>query len=59
MVTTIFRTETNGSATRQENGRKFIYCPHCHRRGLYKVKYHYERCRYCGLYRVLLPGQDF
>ena len=59
MVMTGYRSETSDSAARQKNGRKFTYCPHCHRRGLYKVRYHYERCRYCGLYRVLLPGQDF
>ena len=59
MVMTSYYPETNGYTTRRENGRKFIYCPHCQRRGLYKVRHQYERCRYCGLYRVLLPGQDF
>jgi len=40
------------------NGIKYSNCPHCGRKGLHKNS-HKERCRYCGLKRVLLPGQDF
>jgi len=41
------------------NGVRFGFCPHCGRKGLYKVPHQYERCRCCGLHRILLPGQDF
>ena len=44
---------------RNGNGLRFAYCPHCNKKGLYKVARRYERCRCCGLHRVLLPGQDF
>ena len=44
---------------RNGNGLRFAYCPHCARKGLYKVARRYERCRCCGLHRMLLPGQDF
>jgi len=40
-------------------GLTFIICPHCGKKGLYKVRYAYERCRYCAFHRLLLPGQDF
>ena len=41
------------------NRLRFDYCPHCFRKGLYKVTRRYERYRCCGLHRMLLPGQDF
>jgi len=45
---------------RNNNSRaRFDFCPCCGRKGLYKMLYSYEHCRYCGLHRVLLPGQDF
>ena len=49
--------EKNGD--RNGNGIKFVYCPYCNKKGLYKMARRYERCRCCGLHRVLLPGQDF
>jgi hypothetical protein len=39
--------------------RRYSYCPHCGQKGLYNVARQYCRCRYCGLYRIQLPGQDF
>ncbi len=46
---------------RRRNGEslKFSFCPCCGRKGLYKVPRSYERCRCCGLHRIILPGQDF
>ena len=41
------------------NGVRFGFCPRCGRKELYKVPRGYERCRCCGLHRILLPGQDF
>ncbi len=38
---------------------KFGICPLCDRKGYYKMHQRYERCRHCGMYRILLPGQDF
>jgi anaerobic ribonucleoside-triphosphate reductase len=38
---------------------KFSYCPQCGYKGMYHVRHRYYRCRYCGLYRISLPGQDF
>ena len=47
--------------TKQDNGRriKFDFCPLCDRKGYYKMHRRYEHCRLCGMYRILLPGQDF
>ncbi len=44
---------------RNGNGVRFGFCPCCGRKGFYKVPCRYERCRCCGLHRILLPGQDF
>ncbi len=49
----------NEKGENRNNGLKFAYCPCCNKKGLYKVARRYERCRCCGLHRVLLPGQDF
>lgn len=38
---------------------RFIICPYCGRKGLYKIPRSYEHCRCCGLHRILLPSQDF
>ena len=38
---------------------QFRFCPCCDKKGYYKIPRHYERCRYCGYLRILLPGQDF
>jgi len=59
MVTAVSGIAINEQVTKRENGTKFAYCPCCSRKGFYKMRYRYERCRYCGLHRVLLPGQDF
>ena len=40
-------------------GLRFMSCPHCGKKGYYKIPRLYERCRYCGINRMLLPGQDF
>ncbi len=47
--------------TKQDNGGriKFDICPLCDRKGYYKMHRRYEHCRLCGMYRILLPGQDF
>ena len=47
--------------TKQVNGKstKFDICPLCDRKGYYKMHQRYEHCRLCGMYRILLPGQDF
>lgn len=50
---------TNGQTNKNNKGRKLNYCPHCDKKGLYKISRSYERCRYCGIYRLLIPGQDF
>lgn len=43
-----------------ENGKLKVYkeCPQCGMKGLYQNG-HNERCRYCELKRVLVPGQDW
>ena len=41
------------------NGTRYAVCPRCGKKGYYKVSCFYEQCRYCKLYRILLPGQDF
>ena len=48
-------------ATKQVKSRriKFDICPLCDRRGYYKIHQRYEHCRLCGMYRILVPGQDF
>jgi len=38
---------------------KFDICPLCDRKGYYKIHQRYEHCRLCGMYRILVPGQDF
>ncbi|MFC1901667.1 hypothetical protein ACFLX3_01890 [Chloroflexota bacterium] len=38
---------------------KFSHCPQCGQKGLYHVPRQYSRCRYCSLFRIALPGQDF
>lgn len=43
----------------QGKGLRFEICPHCGKKGFYKIPRLYEYCRYCGLHRILLPGQDF
>ena len=37
---------------------KFSLCPCCRKKGFYKNG-HSEKCRYCGYWRIVLPGQDF
>jgi len=39
--------------------QEFSYCPHCGRKGLYQLHGKYCRCRYCGVYRILLRESDF
>jgi ribosomal protein L37E len=46
-------------ADKTNNKLKFSHCPKCGRKGLYHVHRQYSRCRYCGLYRISIPGQDF
>jgi len=38
---------------------KFSHCPQCGHKGLYHIPRQYSRCRYWGLYQIILPGQDF
>jgi DNA-directed RNA polymerase subunit RPC12/RpoP len=39
--------------------QEFSFCPHCGRKGLYQLHGKYCRCRYCGVYRILLRESDF
>jgi len=39
--------------------KEFSYCPSCGRKGLYQLHGKYCRCRYCGVYRILLRESDF
>jgi DNA-directed RNA polymerase subunit RPC12/RpoP len=42
------------SKDEQDNQKpEFQFCPQCGRKGLYHVREHYYRCRYCGTYRIL------
>jgi len=45
--------------TRTRVIQEYSYCPHCGRKGLYHLHGKYCRCRYCGLYRILLRESDF
>jgi DNA-directed RNA polymerase subunit RPC12/RpoP len=45
--------------TRTKAMPEYNYCPHCGRKGLYHLHGKYCRCRYCGLYRILLRESDF
>ena len=49
------------TATKQVNSKriKFDICPICDRKGYYKIHQRYEHCRLCGMYRILVLGQDF
>jgi len=38
---------------------KYAICPVCGRKEYYKIQWRYEHCRHCGMYRILVPGQDF
>lgn len=38
--------------------RKYLVCPYCGKKGMYK-KDHTMLCRYCDLYVILAPGQDW
>lgn len=44
---------------RPKGESRFGYCPQCGRKGVYRVRGRYCRCRYCGLYRILTPETDF
>ena len=60
MATIAFGTMPRADTeARQRKKIKFAICPCCGRKGYYKVWCNYEKCRYCGFYRLLLPGQDF
>jgi hypothetical protein len=48
-----------GKASRPKEGTRFEHCPQCGRKGVYRVRGRYCRCRYCGLYRILVPDTDF
>jgi hypothetical protein len=52
-------TSANGHAAKQGNETKFIFLSALQPAGLYRMSRQYEQCHYCGLYRALLPGQDF
>jgi len=51
--------KTGGKTSRARTIQEFSYCPHCGRKGLYLLHGKYCRCRYCGLYRILLRESDF
>jgi DNA-directed RNA polymerase subunit RPC12/RpoP len=44
---------------RTKTTQEYNYCPNCGRKGLYQLHGKYCRCRYCGLYRILLRESDF
>lgn len=50
-------TDDNTAPTKTT--QEYSYCPHCGRKGLYHLHGKYCRCRYCGLYRILLRESDF
>jgi len=52
-------TALNGEATGRRNETGFTLCPSCNSKQWYHVRSAYERCRSCGYFRLLLPGQDF
>jgi hypothetical protein len=52
-------SKTVDKTRRTTTMREYSYCPHCGRKGLYHLHGKYCRCRYCGLYRVLLRESDF
>jgi ribosomal protein L37AE/L43A len=37
---------------------RFSFCPQCGRKGLYHIKQHYYRCRYCGAYMMSPEKKD-
>jgi len=51
--------KTSVKATRPKVIQEYSYCPHCGRKGVYHLHGKYCRCRYCGLYRILLRESDF
>jgi DNA-directed RNA polymerase subunit RPC12/RpoP len=50
---------TDDNTARAKVIQEFGYCQHCGRKGLYQLHGKYCRCRYCGLYRILLRESDF
>jgi len=50
--------KTDEKANRARTIQEYSYCPHCGRKGLYQLHGKYCRCRYCGLYRILLRESD-
>ena len=51
-------TSMEESRTYKFHDFTFTDCPACGRKQLYK-RGHLERCRKCGYYRILPPGQDW
>jgi DNA-directed RNA polymerase subunit RPC12/RpoP len=49
----------NVASARPKGETKYSVCPQCGRKGVYPVKGKYSRCRYCGLYRMLVPEADY
>ena len=52
------RLQTMVKVHRENTVVKFIPCPNCGRKKLYKDG-HYIECQYCGYWHILPPGQDF
>jgi DNA-directed RNA polymerase subunit RPC12/RpoP len=50
---------TGDNTARTKIIQEYGYCSHCGRKGLYQLHGKYCRCRYCGLYRILLRESDF
>ncbi|HEY83120.1 MAG TPA: hypothetical protein G4O01_07550 [Dehalococcoidia bacterium] len=60
MASVVESKTKSGKETRAEAHRlELKRCPHCGRKGYYKMPRRYEHCRFCGLHRILVPGQDF
>lgn len=53
-----YELQTMVKVPRKNTAVKFIPCPNCDRKKLYKDG-HYIECQYCGYWQILLPGQDF
>jgi hypothetical protein len=43
---------SNYESSKPNDTKRFSLCPQCGRKGMYYIKQKYQRCRYCGTYRI-------